>query len=408
MTPPEQALQDILAAVRDVHPAAEEVPLEKAFGRVLSHDFFAPHNLPGFDNSAMDGFALRSDDTGEASEEKIIDLDVVGEQPAGISKNLHVAPGQCVRIFTGAPMPSGADAVVMQEDVKTLAGAIFLHEPVAKGEFIRKAGQDLCEGQKILIKGTRLDDRHLGMLSALGVSKIQVAKPLRVAIIATGSELRKAGESLLPGEIYESNGIMLSAQITKAGALPVRLPLLRDDPTQIATAMEAALRCDAVVISGGMSVGAHDYIQTALNRCGVSPRFWQVAVKPGKPFLFSMKGRVPIFGLPGNPVSTFVTFLLFVRPALRTMTGSPDVHDLTVRLPLGEKLVNDEKRWNYLRGVIRGGKVYSSGSQNSHIFHSLIRANCLIKTSPESIYEESTPIECLLLENPGSTQLALD
>ncbi|MDK3156730.1 molybdopterin molybdotransferase MoeA [Kamptonema cortianum] len=356
MMTPEQAIHDILGAVRDLRPGVERVALDKALGRILAHDFFAPRNLPGFDNSAMDGYALRSEDTATATEDSIVDLDIVGEQPAGVSRRLRVDKGQCARIFTGAPMPEGADAVVMQEDVKTLAGAIFLHEPVAKGEFIRKAGQDVCEGQKILALGTRLDDRHLGLLSALGVADIDVFKPLRVAIVVTGSELRKPGESLESGEIYESNGLMLAAQIAKAGAMPVRLPLLRDDPAQIATALEAALRCDAVVISGGMSVGAHDYVQTALNRCGVTPRFWRVAMKPGKPFLFSMKGRVPIFGLPGNPVSTFATFLIFVRPALRSMTGCTDTQDLTVRLPLGEKLVNDEKRWNYLRGVIRGGE----------------------------------------------------
>jgi len=408
MMSPEQARQEILSKVREIPDRTEKIPLEKAFGRSLAHDFFSPRNLPGFDNSAMDGYALRAEDTAQASSENIIDLDVQNEQPAGRSKGLKLLPGRCIRIFTGAPMPEGANAVIMQEDVKALAGAIFLTEPILKGEYIRKAGQDVCEGQKIIPKGTRLDERHLGLLSSLGVPEIMVSKPPRVAILVTGSELRKPGEDLLPGEIYESNSLMMAAMVQKTGAIPVRLPVIKDDLIQITAGIEAALRCEAVIICGGMSVGEHDYIRRALAKCKIPETFWRVALKPGKPFLFSIKNDVPIFGLPGNPVSSYVTFILFVRPALRLMMGITDTHDLNIRLPLGEKIVNEEKRFHFLRGVIKSGKVYSAGRQASHIFSSLIEANCLIRALPETIHAENSLVECLLLENPDNPQVALD
>lgn len=409
MMTPEQALKSILDKIGQNRTGGSRTsPLEKACGQILASDVFAPMNLPAFDNSSMDGYALDAGETNEASPQNIIDLDIQGEQPAGKSLGLKLRPGHCIRIFTGAPLPSGANAVVMQEDVKVMANCIFLETPVVPGEFIRRAGQDVCEGQKVIHAGTLLDERHLGLLAALGVSEVSVGKAPRVAILVTGSELRGTGETLEPGEIYESNRMMLSILVQKAGGIAVCLPVCRDDLTQIATAIDAALHCDAVIICGGMSVGAHDYIQRALKKCQVPIEFWRVALKPGKPFLFSIKDKVPVFGLPGNPVSAYVTFLLFVRPALRLMAGSKEAREINIRLPLGEKIVNDEKRFHFMRGRIKNGRAFSSGRQASHLFSSLIEANCLLKIPPESVLEEGTPVDCLLLENPDRSKLLLD
>ncbi|MDX2227890.1 MAG: molybdopterin molybdotransferase MoeA [Verrucomicrobiae bacterium] len=397
MISPEKALLKIQERLLGVKTPVSSLPLTQALGRMCARDVFARINLPPFDNSMMDGYALRAAETSLASAERIIDLDVQGQQPAGRNLGLALHPGKCIRIFTGAPIPSGADAVVMEEDVRFLAGAIFLEQPVAAGEFIRPAGEDVCQGQKILEAGQCLHERHLALLAAQGLDSVEVHAPPRVAVLTTGSELKPAGTPLQPGEIHESNGLMIQLLLRKMGLEPVMLGSCPDDLDLITSAIRNGLGAEALIIIGGMSVGAHDLVKSALKNCQVPQEFWQVAVRPGKPFLFSLRDQVPVFGLPGNPVSAFVTFQLFVRPALLQMQGHGELSLTNALLPLGEAFVNDTDRTHFVRGRIVRGSVLSAGRQASHILSSLASCSCLVKVPPQSKLAAGDAAPVLLL-----------
>jgi len=295
---------------------AESVPLSAAAGRVLARAVAAPVDLPPFDSSAMDGFALRAADTPGR-------LAVVAQSAAGRPAATGVGAGEAAPISTGAVVPGGADAVIPVEQTESDGGAVVV-EAVVRGDNIRPRGGDIRAGDVVAEAGTRLSSWLIGALAAVGLAEIECARRPRVALLATGTELRRPGEPLGPGEIYEANSVLLGALLGEAGAEVEGLDQVADDEEATRIALERGLDLDVLVTSGGVSVGRHDLVRRALAELGVEEVFWRVAVRPGKPVVFGVRGRTLVFGLPGNPVSSLVGFELFVRPALLALQGDTD------------------------------------------------------------------------------------
>ena len=389
----DEALAHILETVKAVPPC--RVTLDKGGERFAARDMFARVALPVFDNSAMDGYAVVASSCEPGQRQRVI-----GEQPAGLDRELRVAAGEAVRIFTGAPMPEGADAVVMQEDVRRDGSEIFINTKVEPGEFIRRRGSDLSEGQKILLAGERIRPPTLALLAAQGLAEIEVGGEVRAAIISTGDELVSPGGSLGPGQIYESNSTLLRALCEKWGASVATVEHSADEAQSIEAALRRGLENDILIIIGGVSVGARDLVKPALNAVGAQTDLWRVSVKPGKPFLFGRAGPCAIFGLPGNPVSAFVTFLVFVRPALLRMMGAR-ADELSLRnydARLAEDLQNPGDRPHYVRGRLAQGKFTVIGRQESHALFGLSRANALLRVSPGETLSAGAAVSVLALD----------
>jgi molybdopterin molybdotransferase len=389
----EEALAHILESVRPL--PSRRVPLIQARERFAARDIFARLALPVFDNSAMDGYAVvaSSCQAGQAQR-------VVGEQPAGVDRKLRIGPGEAVRVFTGAPIPEGADAVIMQEDVRREGTQIFMNAKVEPGEFVRRRGCDLSDGQKILSAGERIQPQTLALLAAQGLPDIEVGGAVRAAIITTGDELIQPGGSLGAGQIYESNSILVQALFEKCGTKVEAVEHCPDELPSLEAALRKSFEHDVLVIVGGVSVGARDLVKPALTSTGAQTDLWRVSVKPGKPFLFGRAGRCAIFGLPGNPVSAFMTFLLFVRPAVLRMMGAREDQ---VSLPgseaeLAEEVQNRSDRPHYVRGRVAYGKFTPVGRQESHALYGLSRANALLRVAPGKILPRETTVPILILD----------
>ena len=378
-----EARAKILEAVRPLPP--RKLPVLRAQNQFAAEDYFARLPLPMFDNSAMDGYAVIASDCKQGAR-----LRVAGEQPAGIDRKLRVSKGNTVRIFTGALIPAGADAVVMQEDVTRdgdppspgygATSEIVVNVEVTAGDFIRRRGCDLGEGQKILSAGERITAANAALLASQGFGEVAVGGTVRAAIISTGDELALVGTKLEPGQIYDSNSVLLQALLERAGSEIATSERCSDNPDSLRKAFQSSTaKSDVIVVTGGVSVGEHDLVQQTLRELGAKIDIWRVAIKPGKPFLFGRLDKALIFGLPGNPVSAFVTFLQFVRPEILRLMGAANLDLQKVYARLTVDLANDGDRAHYFRGKFEHGSFTPIGRQESHALFGLSQSNALLR-----------------------------
>jgi len=370
----EEARQRILEKVTLLPERA--VPIASALDCFAARDYFARLPLPAFDNSAMDGYAVLASLCNKGER-----LRVVGEQPAGLDRKLRVNAGEAVRIFTGATLPQGADAIVMQEDVTRDGTEISVNVDVEVGEFVRRRGCDLAEGQMILTRGERIRAATIALLASQGFANVTVGGEAAAAVISTGDELVKPGEELQPGQIYDGNSVLLRALLQRCGVRATAMEHCRDDRESLDDAIKRGTKNHVLIITGGVSVGEHDLVKEALRELGAKIEIWRVAIKPGKPFLFGNIGECFVFGLPGNPVSAFVTFLQFVRPAILRRMGATnlDLTQVPARLTIG--LTNDGDRPHYIRGRLEHGKFTPVGRQESHALFGLSQTNALLRVA---------------------------
>ncbi|MGH3053148.1 MAG: molybdopterin molybdotransferase MoeA [Gaiellaceae bacterium] len=358
---------------------AERVPIERAAGRVLAEPAVAVVDLPPFPSSAMDGFALRAEDTGGAP----LELPVVEEVAAGSPAGRRLAAGEAMAISTGGAVPEGADSVVPVELVEERNGHVGVREPVPEGANVRGRGGDVRAGDTVLEPGVRLGPAQVGALAAAGISEVRCAKRPRVGILVTGSELRQPGEELAAGQIYESNGLLLATALQLAGAVPAQLGVVSDEPAELERSMERALLgFDMLVTTRGASVGVHDLVRETQKKLRVEELFWGVAMKPGKPVAFGVRRDHLVFNLPGNPVSALVTFEVLVRPAVEALQGIPDPQAAYSRGRLAASIRRNERRTEFVRAVSRheGDEVLVEPlpGQESHMIARTARADVLV------------------------------
>ncbi len=397
----DQHLADVLAAVRPLPPLP--LPLVDAHGCTLGEDVVAASPLPGFDNSAMDGYAVRLEDVASATPETPVTLPVVGDIAAGSNTGISIQPGFCARIMTGAPIPPGADAVVQLEWTDGGKTSVVITQAPRPGQHIRHAGEDLAEGALVLPAGTYLGAAQIGLLAAANRASAMCRPRPRVVIVSTGTELVNTGDPLGPGQLPDSNSHMLAAACREAGAIAYRVGLVRDDPALLLQTLEDHLiRADLLLTSGGVSVGAYDVVKEVLTRLG-TVAFDKVAMQPGMPQGFGTLGpdHIPIVTLPGNPVSAMVSFEVFVRPAIRRMLGAGVLLRPQVTVQAGETFTSPEGKRSFLRAIVERhptGRLTarSAGEQGSHQMAALAACNALLM-----IPEEQTRVE------PGGSVLAL-
>lgn len=361
---------------------AERAPVLECLGRVLAEDAAATEDNPPFDNSAMDGFAVRAADLADASEQNAVTLPVIEDIPAGIAPTQVVRAGAVSRIMTGAMLPEGADAVVMVESTRPDGDNVAITEAPRLRQHIRPAGESVRVGDVVLRAGTMIQPAEMAMLASLNIPEPSVYRRPRVAVISTGDELTPPGAPLEPGKIRDSNRYGLYGQIIEAGAEPVDLGIVSDDAADVEDRLRRAVEeADALVTSGGVSVGDYDVVKDVLLKLGTLD-FWRVAMKPGKPQAFGQIEGRPVFALPGNPVSSMVVFELFARPALLKMGGHARVRRQMVRALMDEEIANDARgRANYMRVTLerRDGRLHArtTGTQGSGVLRSLVLADGL-------------------------------
>jgi molybdopterin molybdotransferase len=383
-----ETLDRVLKSVGQL--GTENVSIWEAGNRVLAQEIVATVALPRFDNSTVDGYAVCSHEAVTGAK-----LAIAGEQAAGADQGLSLGHGEAIRIFTGAPIPKNADAVVMQEDVDCSEKSILVREGVNRGENIRVRGGDLCEGQTVARNGALLNAPILAAIASQGLRELPVFERPRVAVIATGSELRSQGESLRPGEIYETNRLLIAQLVEASGATAEVFEIVPDTDEAHLRSFDRARGYDAIAVAGGVSVGAKDLVKPTLQGLGATLDLWRVSIKPGKPFMFGRIGTTLIFGLPGNPVSAFVTFLLFARPALWKLGGRTELALPRATARLGEKLVNRSDRPHYIRGIYAGGKFSPVGRQESHALYALSQANALCRVEPDQTIAAESCVEVI-------------
>jgi molybdopterin molybdotransferase len=376
----EKALKTILA---DFQPLGlEKINILEARGRIIGENIFAPRNIPSADNSAMDGYAVRHNDTKGATKNKPLKLKIIEDIPAGKFPLKKIKAGEAARIMTGAVIPEGADAVIRQEDTKKDGKIVIIHTSAQKKENIRFAGEDVKRGELVVKKGSALGPAHIGMLAALGKASVRVYQKPRVAIISTGDELVDIKTDPAPGKIINSNSYSLAAQVLECGAIPVMLGIVKDKKSDLQKKFKTALHADLIISTGGVSVGDFDFVKNVMGEIGNAMHFWQVAMRPGKPLAFGAIEGVPLFGLPGNPVSAMVSFEQFVRPSLLKMQGHKNIFRQTITVLCAEEIQKKAGFRHFIRAVVRKEKnkyiVTTTGDQGSGILKSMVMANALI------------------------------
>jgi len=376
----EEALKTILVNFRPLD--LEKINILDGRGRVIGEDIFAPCNIPSADNSAMDGYAVRHIDIRNASKTKSLRLKILEDIPAGKIPLKKIKKGEAARIMTGAIIPEGADAVVRQEDTEKDGGTVVIHCSVKQGEYIRLAGQDVQQGELVVKKGSSLRPAHVGMLAALGKAFISVCQKPRVAIMSTGDELVDIETCPPRGKIINSNSYSLAAQVLECGGIPVMLGICKDNKLDLLEKFKSALRADVIISSGGVSVGDFDFVKNVMGEIGNAMHFWQVAMRPGKPQAFGAIEGVPLFGLPGNPVSAMVSFEQLVRPCLLKMQGHKNIFRQTLKAICTEEIRKTAGFRHFIRGIVKREKgkyvVSTTGDQGSGILKSMVTANALI------------------------------
>jgi molybdopterin molybdotransferase len=394
----EHALDRILSTLE---PLPEEVvPVSEAVGRVPTQDLVASTDLPPFDNAAVDGYALRSADVAGATGNSPVALEVTDSIKAGEAPSVIVGPGSCVRIMTGALLPAGADAVVMQEDVRIPGkGLMEIRDPLGAWEGVRMAGDDVRRGTCLAAAGEVLRPAHVGILVASGFAKIPVHRRPRVTLLSTGSELVPPGGVLQPGQIYDSNQPLMRALAEHDGFPIVYTGHIPDTLEQTMAELHMAARAgDVVVTTGGVSVGEADFVKPAMEALGGSLDLWRIAIKPGKPFAFGRLGSASWFGLPGNPVAVFVTWWLLVRPALRRLLGLRSPQGRCVNARLAEPIVNRGDRRHFMRVRFdEQGNLRLAGTQASHIQSSLVVADALLDLPANAQWETGREVRVELI-----------
>lgn len=364
---------------------AEPVRLEQSLGRVLAEDIRANRDLPPYDVSAMDGFAVRSTDLNNAPSA----LEIIEDIKAGDMPSKAVQAGQCARIMTGAPMPQGANAVIRVEDTQELPGnSVQIRAAVKPGNDVRPQGENMRNGEVVLAAGTEITPGAIGVLATVKAAQMQMYRRPRVAILSTGNELEALDEPLDPNKIPDSNSYALMAQMQALGIEPVMLGIARDDPVELADYLRRGLEYDVLLVSGGTSVGVHDYVRPTIEALGVQMRFWRVAMRPGHPMAFGTTANTAVFGLPGNPVSSMVCVEQFVIPALRRMMGYARLYRRTVPARLAHPVKMRPGRTEFIRVVLsrdnNGYVASSTGTQSSGVLLSMAKADGLLVVSSDS------------------------
>lgn len=388
-----EAKQRIEAAVTPIK-AYDEVTIQHALNRVLSEPVSSTINVPPYTNSAMDGYAIQGRDIPSKGEKR---LKIAGVVMAGKPIQTIIGPGECARIMTGAKMPEGTDTVIMQEHVTAQGNDIVIGNQHRPGQNVRQAGEDITEGQTVLNKGRRLTAADLGLLASLGVASVNVVRKVRVAFFSTGDELTQVGSVLKEGQIYDSNRYTLTAMLQRFDVEIIDLGVVKDSRQDVEDAFNrASKQADVVITTGGVSVGDADYVKETLEKLG-QVNFWKISMKPGRPLAFGKINNSLIFGLPGNPVSTMVTFYQFVLPALQTLQGESHHETLTLKLPCTTSLRKIAGRVEYQRGVMENNiagelVVKSVGGQGSHLLTSMSKANCFIILPMECEHVEAGDI----------------
>ncbi|MEW6683917.1 MAG: gephyrin-like molybdotransferase Glp [Nitrospirota bacterium] len=401
MLPVEAALKTVLGAAGTL--GTERVPVLAALGRVLAEDIVATRDIPPWNNSSVDGYAVRATDVASATRDRPVALTVIEEIPAGLMPNKTVTPGTAARIMTGAPMPEGADAVVMVEDTSLDGERVLIRAAAEAGESVRVRGQDVRAGAVVIPKGRRVRPAEVGMLASLGHTAVTVGRQPRVGVLATGDELIDLGESERPDRIYNVNSYAVAAQIVEAGGVPVVMGIARDTAASLRAALAGLDGLDGLIVCGGVSVGKFDFVKDVLTELGMVMEFWRVAMKPGSPMAFGSVAGMPVFGLPGNPVSSMVTFEVFVRPALLRMGGATALDRPSVVAELAAGIDKAPGKTHFVRARLwRNGTrlcAAPTGSQDSGVLTSMVKAEGLIVLAHDAArVEAGTMVDVRLLQ----------
>jgi molybdopterin molybdotransferase len=375
-----EALNNILSHIHAL--GIEKVSLLESLERVIAEDIYARRNIPPLDNSAMDGYAVRWEDIRNASQDHPIRLEVTEDLPAGFISTKTLEKGKTIRIMTGAPIPKGADMVIPVEETKKEDGFVLIFKAAAPGENIRKSGEDVKEGDRVISKGDTIRPAEVGMLASVGRSFVHVFQRPLVAILCTGDELVDVDGDLDEVKIISSNSYTLGAQVWDCGAIPLQLGIAKDRKEEIEEKLRHGIRADILISSAGVSVGDYDFVKDVMKDLGMEMVFWKVAMRPGQPLAFGTIGGKPVFGLPGNPVSSMISFEQFVRPSLLKMMGHRQLFRPVIEAILKEEIRKMTGRRFFIRGTVSFEKnqyfVTTTGEQGSGILRSMVKANGLI------------------------------